>query len=116
MQKTNFPYKGHTEYLTHQYGAEDSLMFMVSDSIKIGVVSNHVPLREVANAVTKEKIVKKLEIMNESLKIDFGKERPTIAVLGLNPHVVERFPDSERLCELGLVNLRSLKARDNGPF
>ncbi len=86
MQKANFPYKGHTEYLTDQFKVEESLMFLISESMKVGVVTNHLPLKDVTKAITKDKIVKKLQIMNEALKVDFGKERPTIAVLGLNPH------------------------------
>jgi len=86
MNLSGFPFPGHTEYLTHQLGAEESLMFMVSDNLKVGLVTNHLPVREVGAAINKELILRKIEIMHESLRIDFGIERPTIAVLGLNPH------------------------------
>ncbi len=86
MQLANFPFPGHTEYLTKELGAEESLMFLVSDNLRVGVVTNHLPLKDVAAKVTKEAILRKLQIMNESLKMDFGLERPSIAVLGLNPH------------------------------
>ncbi len=80
-----FPYPGHTEYLEAEFGGEN-LMFMVSDGLRVGLVTNHVPLARVSEAVTKEAILSKLRIMNDSLKRDFGIERPLIAVLSLNPH------------------------------
>jgi 4-hydroxythreonine-4-phosphate dehydrogenase len=86
MQLAQFPYPGHTEYLTHRLGAKESLMLMVSDSLRIGLVTNHLPLSEVAAATTKELVLSKIKIFNESLRVDFGIERPTIAVLSLNPH------------------------------
>lgn len=86
MQMANFPFMGHTEYITSEFKAKDSLMLMVSDSLRIGVVTNHLPIREVAAAVTKERVLRKILIMAETLKIDFNLDRPTIAVLGLNPH------------------------------
>ena len=86
MKMSGFAYPGHTEYLTEKLGGQDSLMLMVSDRLKVGVVTNHIPLGEVTKHLTKEKINKKLALLHESLKVDFGIERPTIAVLGLNPH------------------------------
>lgn len=86
MQMADFPFVGHTEYITSEFKAKDSLMLMVSENLRIGVVTNHLPLREVAAAVTTEKVLRKLLILAETLKIDFNMERPTIAVLGLNPH------------------------------
>ena len=86
MKMSGFAYPGHTEFLTAQLGGQESLMFMVSERLKVGVVTNHVPLGEVTQHLTKEKINQKLSLMHESLKVDFGIERPTIAVLGLNPH------------------------------
>ncbi len=86
MQMANFPFVGHTEYLTDAFKAKDSLMLMVSDALRIGIVTNHLPIREVAAAVTVEKVLRKIQIMSETLRVDFGIEKPTIAVLGLNPH------------------------------
>lgn len=86
MQMADFPFVGHTEYITDVFGAKDSLMLMVSDNIRVGVVTNHLPLREVAAAVTREKVLRKLLILAETLRIDFNIGKPTIAVLGLNPH------------------------------
>jgi len=86
MPKEDFPYPGHTEMLTEQLGAEESLMFLVTDDLRVGVVTNHIPVSEVAGAVTKAAILKKLTIMDASLRADFGLQRPVIAVLSLNPH------------------------------
>lgn len=86
MQMANFPFIGHTEYITSEFKAKDSLMLMVSDALRVGVVTNHLPIREVAAAITKERVLRKILIMAETLKIDFNLDRPTIAVLGLNPH------------------------------
>jgi 4-hydroxythreonine-4-phosphate dehydrogenase len=86
MQMAGFQHVGHTEYITEQLGSKESLMLMVNDKLRVGLVTNHLPISQVAAAVTKEAILKKLTILNECLQIDFGIERPTIAVLGLNPH------------------------------
>ena len=86
MPAGDFPYPGHTEMLTERLEAKESLMFLVSDDLRVGVVTNHIPVREVAGAVTREKIIAKLKIMDRSLRADFGREKPLIAVLALNPH------------------------------
>lgn len=86
MQLADFPFIGHTEYITQEMNAKESLMLMVSDSLRVGVVTNHLPVKEVAAAITREKILRKIQIMAETLKVDFGIDKPTIAVLGLNPH------------------------------
>ena len=86
MQLANFPHAGHTEYITEQLGATESVMLMLSDDLRIGLVTNHLPLSKVVENVTQERILKKLMILDETLRIDFNIGRPTIAVLGLNPH------------------------------
>lgn len=85
IHSDEFPFKGHTEYLAQFFGGE-SLMFMVSDTLRVGLVTEHIPVREIATAVTKEKIEAKLKVMDHSLRNDFGINKPRIAVLGLNPH------------------------------
>jgi len=86
IQSETFKFPGHTEYLQERSGSSDVLMFLLSEDIRVGVVTGHIPLTSVAQSITKEKIVKKLVMMNESLKKDFWIEKPKIAVLGLNPH------------------------------
>jgi 4-hydroxythreonine-4-phosphate dehydrogenase len=86
IQSDDFNFPGHTEYLQDRAGAADSLMFLVSDTLRIGVVTGHIPVADVAGSITTEKILSKLRIMNTSLKQDFWLRKPKIAVLGLNPH------------------------------
>lgn len=86
MPPDSFPYPGHTEMLTQELGAKQSLMFLVTDDLRVGVVTNHIPVSEVAKAVTKQAILNKIAIMDRSLRADFGIARPVIAVLSLNPH------------------------------
>ena len=85
MALANFPFKGHTDYLTAQFEKE-SLMLMVSDDLRIAVVTEHIPLAEVPQVFSKELVSKKLNTLLRTLKVDFGIDRPVIAVLGLNPH------------------------------
>ncbi|MEM9823249.1 MAG: 4-hydroxythreonine-4-phosphate dehydrogenase PdxA [Bacteroidota bacterium] len=86
MQSDQFNFSGHTEYLTKIFDAKESLMLMVNEDLRVGLVTNHVPIRDVCEVITKEKISNKLRILNQTLKMDFGIERPAIAVLALNPH------------------------------
>ncbi len=88
IHSPEFPFKGHTEYLDLKFadGKNDALMLMVSDTLKVGLVTGHIPLEEVAAAISVEKIVKKIKILNRTLIEDFGVRKPRIAVLGLNPH------------------------------
>ena len=86
MNAEGFSSTGHTEYLQAEFGMPDVTMIMVSDRIKIGVVTGHIPLKDVPGSLTKENILKNLRIMNASLERDFGITSPKIAVLGLNPH------------------------------
>ena len=81
-----FPFPGHTEYFTQELGSKESLMLMVNDNLRIGLVTNHLPISKVVENVTKERIIQKLKIFHKTLTVDFGIERPTIALLGLNPH------------------------------
>lgn len=86
IQSDQFNFPGHTEYLTKESEAEESLMLMVSENLKIGVASGHIPISKVSGALSVENILNKLRIMNQSLIQDFRIRKPRIAVLGLNPH------------------------------
>ncbi|HIA37256.1 MAG TPA: 4-hydroxythreonine-4-phosphate dehydrogenase PdxA [Flavobacteriales bacterium] len=79
-------FKGHTGYLADKFGADNSLMIMSSDELKVALVTGHVPLRQVASLISQELILKKLHIFNSALIDDYGIANPKIAVLGLNPH------------------------------
>ena len=80
------PFKGHTEYLAQEAGTNDYLMMLVSEDLIVGLVSGHLPIKDVAASITTELILRKLRVLNKSLKDDFTIQKPRIAVLGLNPH------------------------------
>ncbi len=86
MVNEGFGYTGHTEYLEKEFGVDEVAMIMVCDQLKVGVVTGHIPLKEVSQKLSKELILKKLRLMKHSLERDFGIHSPKIAVLGLNPH------------------------------
>ncbi len=89
MNKSGFKFPGHTEYLADMAGQEEALMLMVSPTMRVGLVTCHIPLKEVTNVLSIEKIYDKINAFNGSLKKDFGISRPKIAVLGVNPHAGE---------------------------
>lgn len=87
IQSENFQFSGHTEYLTSIFGnGKQSLMMMVSDMMKVALVTNHVALNKVSEHITEDNILNKLTLLNETLKNDFRVRKPRIAVLALNPH------------------------------
>lgn len=89
IQSEEFKFAGHTEYFTEALGAKDSLMLLCSEGLRVAVVTGHIPIKDVSNAITKERVEIKLKILIQSLKKDFGITKPKIAVLGLNPHAGE---------------------------
>ena len=86
IQTADFSYTGHTPYLQEIFGAKDVVMLLCSGDFRVGLVTEHVPVGEVAAKLTKEKIMSKLLLLQQSLQKDFGIDKPRIAVLGLNPH------------------------------
>ena len=90
IQSSQSSFIGHTEFLTQLYGAEDSLMMMINDQMKVGLVTNHVPVKDVSNKIKESRITSKLGLFDQSLKQDFGINAPKIAVLGLNPHAGDK--------------------------
>lgn len=85
MKLGGFPFPGHTEYIEQKDGGK-SLMLMLNDTLRVGLVTNHLPIQEVASNIDKKLILSKIRTIDKTLRIDFGVEKPTIAVLGLNPH------------------------------
>jgi 4-hydroxythreonine-4-phosphate dehydrogenase len=86
IQNEDFNFPGHTEYLQSRDSAEESLMFLVSETLRVGVVTGHIPVSKISESITTEKIIAKLKLMHSSLRDDFWIRKPKIAVLGLNPH------------------------------
>ena len=85
IQDEDYGFPGHTDYLAQQLQG-DSLMFMVTDKLKVGLLTDHVAVKDVADTITPELIRKKVLLVEQSLKMDFGIRKPRIAVLGINPH------------------------------
>ena len=86
MQLSGFEYAGHTEYLTTKFDAEQNLMLMVHEGLRVGLVTNHLPVNQITSNITQELILEKIQLMDQSLRMDFGIDKPAIAILGLNPH------------------------------
>ncbi|CDF77734.1 4-hydroxythreonine-4-phosphate dehydrogenase [Formosa agariphila KMM 3901] len=85
IQSEKFKFPGHTDYLAQELEGE-SLMFMITDTLKVGLLTDHVPVSEIANHITPELIEKKINTVYKSLQQDFQISKPKIAVLGINPH------------------------------
>jgi len=85
IQSEDFKFPGHTDYLDQELEG-DALMFMVQDNLRVGLLTDHVPINEVASRLTEDLIVRKIETVKQSLIRDFSINNPKIAVLGLNPH------------------------------
>jgi len=86
IQSPEFQFKGHTDYLASKFPSSQHLMMLVSDTLRVAVVTEHIPLSEVAKNISSDKILARLKVMNQTLKRDFGIRKPRMAVLGLNPH------------------------------
>ncbi len=86
IQSADFKHTGHTPFLKEAFGVREVVMLMVSENMRVALVTEHVPLKEVVKYITPEIINSKLQVLKESLTRDFGIENPRIAVLGLNPH------------------------------
>ena len=87
IQSETFQFPGHTEYLETTAGdGARSLMILFNDRIKVALVTTHLPVSQISEAITRDAIIEKLTIFNESLRRDFAIEYPRIAVLALNPH------------------------------
>lgn len=87
IQGDDFHFCGHTEYIEERAGNGDkALMILLNDMLRVALVTTHLPIRDVASAITKESIIEKATIFHNSLKRDFRISNPRIAVLALNPH------------------------------
>lgn len=87
IQSETFNFPGHTEYIEQRMdGDAKALMILLKNDFRVALVTGHIPVREIANTITKELVMDKLAIFNQSLKRDFGIDSPRIAVFALNPH------------------------------
>ena len=119
IQNEEFEFKGHTEYFTEKFDAKESLMLLTSDKVRVGVVTGHIPLKEISSHLTKELIINKSTLLINSLKNDFGISKPKIALLGLNPHAGENGLLGSEETEIIIPAIDELKNKGNlvfGPF
>ena len=118
IQSEDFDFPGHTEYLSDKFEG-DSLMLLVSDNIKVGVATNHIPISKVANTLSADNIFAKLKILNKSLIQDFCINSPRIAVLGLNPHAGDNGLIGKEETEIiipAINNAKSVGVNAFGPY
>jgi 4-hydroxythreonine-4-phosphate dehydrogenase len=119
VQKESFDFPGHTEFLSQYLDAKKTAMVMISGGLKVAVLSGHVPLSKVPDYVTSENIQRKLDVLANMLKKQFGKEKPKIAVLGLNPHAGEEGllgTEEQQIMEPTIKNYKKDGAMVFGPY
>lgn len=90
MPKDVFPFSGHTDYLGAKTETERPLMVLVSEQMRLGLLTVHIPLQQVSKQVNRINLDKAFRLLRSSMQQDFGIKRPRIAVLGLNPHAGEQ--------------------------
>ncbi|MBB6460708.1 4-hydroxythreonine-4-phosphate dehydrogenase PdxA [Flammeovirga kamogawensis] len=120
IQSEDFKHAGHTEYYQENHAdGGDTLMTLCAGSLRVGVVTGHIPLKDVSAAITKEALTSKLKVLINSLKKDFGITKPKVAIMGLNPHAGEDgLLGDEEINVIGPV-VKEFKKRGNlvfGPF
>lgn len=86
VNRAERPFNGHTEYLAESDQAGRHMMLLVCDELRVGLVTGHVPLKDVSSKISKSRIIESISMLNDTLRSDFGITKPRIAVLGLNPH------------------------------
>lgn len=119
INSEDFHFVGHTEFITESVGVKESLMMMVDDQLRVAMVTGHVPLSKVPESITKDKILKKANILLKSLEEDFGINKPKIAVLGLNPHAGEDGllgEEEEKIIKPAIKELKDQNKYVFGPY
>lgn len=112
IQQAGFSFPGHTEYLQKQFNSEDVLMLMVFNELRVGVVTGHIALKDISEALTKELVLSKIRVLHESLLKDFSLSKGKIAVLGLNPHAGDNGIIGKE--DVEVIQPAIEKARDEG--
>ena len=118
IQSDDFSFSGHTEYLAQKSEGE-ALMLMVNEGLRVGMVTNHIPINAVANTLKSDTIFSKLKVLNKSLVQDFMIAHPRIAVLGLNPHASDNGligTEEEQMIIPAINNAKSIGIHAFGPY
>lgn len=119
IHSEQFPFRGHTEYLTKIFNATESLMLLAGSNLKVGLVTEHIPVKDITQYLTRERVELKIRLMELSLKKDFNILKPRIAVLGLNPHAGDEGLIGEEEINIIRPVIADLKAKGKlifGPF
>jgi 4-hydroxythreonine-4-phosphate dehydrogenase len=119
INSAELPFIGHTEFITESVGAQSSLMLMVAEQLRVGLVTGHLPLAKVPATITKERIIQKTKLLIKSLEKDFGISKPKIAVLGLNPHAGEEGllgEEDEKIIKPAIKELKDQNQYVFGPY
>ena len=114
----SFKYSGHTDYLRHYFN-EEPIMLMVSEKLKVGLLTEHIALKDVVHNITVEKTTKKLKLLCQVLNKDFGIIKPKIAVLSINPHVGDNGvigTEDQKLLNPAINELNQKEDIVSGPF
>jgi len=114
-----FPYRGHTEFFTNEFNAGESLMLLTGETLRVGLVTGHVPVKDIASNITRDRVELKIRMLELSLKKDFNISKPKIAVLALNPHAGDEGLIGSEEQEIIKPVINELKAKGKlimGPF
>ena len=119
VQGEHFSYTGHTPFFQDFFGISDVLMLLAAGEFRVGLVTEHVPVKDIAGYITRERIVSKIKILHTSLKRDFNIDRPKIAVLALNPHAGDEGligTEEEEIIKPAIKEARQHNMLVSGPF
>ncbi len=119
MSKIGFGFKGHTDYLENYTKSEEAMMIMLNGDLRVALVTHHIPLSNVAPIINKDMILNSILKLNNTLKRDFDKEKPVIAVLGLNPHAGDGGvigKEEEEIIRPAILEAKNKGVLVNGPF
>lgn len=118
IQSEEFKFPGHTDYLARELKGE-SLMFMIADTLRVGLLTDHVAVKDIATSITPDLIERKIKIVYKTLQQDFRISQPKIAVLGINPHSGDNGvigKEDEEVMKPTLENLRNSGKLVFGPY
>lgn len=118
IQSEDFKFPGHTDYLAQELGGE-SLMLLISENLRVGLLTDHVAVKDVVKNITRERIDKKINTIYHTLVEDFAIEKPKIAVLGINPHTGDNGvigDEDDTILRPALDNIRKNGKMVFGPY
>ena len=112
----NKAFSGHTEYIQQRTKSDEVLMLLASDQLKVALATTHIPLKKVANKISKELVISKATTLNQGLKQKFKIKNPNIKLLGLNPHSGEGGKIGKEEIDILIPAVKELKEKENKYF